>query len=83
MKEIHHRIYRLDGGKFRVSLQRDRADVMKELKNAEIIPANTPDGDVVVSDSSLEALLAAFGFNCGPYRIDDQGRSILITEPVT
>jgi hypothetical protein len=80
-KENHHRIYRIEQG-FRLAILRPMADVMAQLKSAGISSSNTPDGDVMVSGVSLEAVLAALGFDREPFTVVDQERSILVIEPL-
>jgi hypothetical protein len=80
-KEIHHRIYRVEQG-FRLAIQRPTADVLTQLKSAEIPCATTPPGDVVVSGVSLEALVAALGFDRDPFKVIDRQHSVLIIEPM-
>jgi len=67
---------------FRLAIQRQTADVMTQLKSAGISPSNTPDGDVMVSGVSLEAVLAALGFDSEPFKVIDRQRSVLIIEPL-
>ena len=80
-KEIHHRFYRVEQG-FRLAIQRPTADVLAQLKSAEISWSNTPAGDVVVSGVSLEALVAALGFDSEPFKVIDRQHSVLIIEPM-
>jgi hypothetical protein len=80
-KKNHHRIYRVEQS-FRLALLRPMADVMAQLRSAGIPSSNTPDGDVMVSGVTLEAVLAALGFDREPFRLVDQERSILVIEPL-
>jgi hypothetical protein len=80
-KEIHHRIYRVERG-FRLAIQRQTADVLTQLKSAGVSVSCTPAGDVMVSGASLEALVAALGFDSGPFKVIDRQHSVLIIEPL-